>query len=80
MLPFNWLLLSVCGALVSAIVYTFRRLPILQLSFRELLLIHFREVLGTTFWLSSSRYQFQRWYIIQGLLFQLVAHPTKPCR
>ena len=50
-LPLNWLLLSVCGAFVLAIVYTFRRLPISQLSFSELLLIHFRDALGTTFWL-----------------------------
>lgn len=50
--PFNWLLLSVCGAFAVAIVYTFRPLPISQLSFSELLLIHFRDALGTTFWLS----------------------------
>ena len=50
--PFNWLLLSVCGALVLAIVYMFHRLPISQLRFSELLLIHFRDALGTTFWLS----------------------------
>jgi len=51
-LPFNWLLLSICGAFVLAIVYTLGRLPILQLSFSELLLIHFWDALGTTFWLS----------------------------
>jgi hypothetical protein len=49
---FNWLLLSVCGALVLAIVYTFHVLPISQLSFTELLLVHFRDALGTTLWLS----------------------------
>jgi hypothetical protein len=51
-LPFNWFLLSVCGAFTVAIAYTLRRLPISQLTFSELLLVHFREVLGTTFWLS----------------------------
>jgi hypothetical protein len=50
--PFNWLLLVVCGAFVLAIVYTFHRLPISQLSFTDLLLIHFRDALGTMFWLS----------------------------
>jgi len=47
-----WLLLSVCGAFVLGTVYTFHRLPISQLSFSELLLIHFRDALGTAFWLS----------------------------
>jgi hypothetical protein len=48
----NWLLVSVCGAFVLAIIYTFHRLTISQLSFNELLLVHFRDALGTTFWLS----------------------------
>jgi len=50
--PFNWFLLSVCGAFVLAIVYTFRPVPISQLSFTELMLIHFWDALATTFWLS----------------------------
>lgn len=49
---FSWVLLTVCGAFVLAIVYTFQRLPISQLSFNELVLIHFRDALGTTLWLS----------------------------
>jgi|GEM_PF-7092496 len=49
---FNWALLSVCGGLVLAIIYTFKRLPISQLNFNDLLLIHFRDALGTAFWLS----------------------------
>jgi hypothetical protein len=48
----SWVLLSVCGAFVLAIVDTFLGLTIAQLSFSELLLIHFRDALGTTFWLS----------------------------
>lgn len=48
----NWLLLAICGAFFLAIVYTFKRLPISQLSFNDLVLIHFRDALGTTFWLS----------------------------
>jgi hypothetical protein len=43
---FNWVLLSVCGAFVLAIVYTFQRLPISQLSFNDLMLIHFSRCLG----------------------------------
>jgi len=49
---FSWVLLTVCGAFVLAIVYTFQRLPISQLAFNELVVIHFRDALGTTLWLS----------------------------
>jgi len=58
---FNWLLLSVCGAFVLAIVYTFQSLTIAQLSFTELVLVHFRGRLGHNVLAQSSRYQFQRW-------------------
>jgi len=47
-----WVLLSVLGSFVVALVYTFRRLPLSQLTLSELLLVHFRDALGTMFWLT----------------------------
>jgi hypothetical protein len=49
---YGWAFLSIMGSFVLALVYTFRPLPLSELSFSELLLVHFRDALGTTFWLS----------------------------
>jgi hypothetical protein len=49
---FNWALLSICGSFVLAVIYTFKRLLILQLSSSNLPLDHFQDPLGTAFWLS----------------------------
>jgi hypothetical protein len=49
---FSWVLLSISGAFVLAMVYTFRGLRISELSFTDLLSIHFGDALATTLWLS----------------------------
>jgi len=57
---FGWFLLTVWGAFVLAIVYTFQRLAISQLGFNELVAIHFQDALGTTFGSVFSSYQLQQ--------------------
>lgn len=49
---YSWVLVSVVGSFVLALVYTFYPPPLSHLSFSEVLLVHFRDALGTTFWLS----------------------------
>jgi hypothetical protein len=49
---FSWLWLSIGGSFVLAMVYTFHRLPIFEVGIYELVFVHFRDALGTTFWLS----------------------------
>lgn len=48
----NWLVLSISGSFLLAIIYTFRPLSLSQLGVTDLLLVHFRDALGTTLWLS----------------------------
>lgn len=49
----SWLVLSISGSFLLAIIYTFRPLLISQLGVTDLLLlVHFRDALGTTLGLS----------------------------
>ena len=48
----TWLLLSIGGAFLLAMVYTFRPLSVSQLGVSDLLFVHFRDALGTTLWLT----------------------------
>ena len=49
---FNWLLLSIGGAFLFAMVYTFRPLSFSQLGLSDPLPVHLWDALGTTLWLT----------------------------
>jgi hypothetical protein len=72
-----WVFLSAAGSCVLAIIYTFYRLPPSELTLSEWLLIHLREALGTTFWLTLFTLPISALFYHAASLVRRAAKPSE---